>query len=202
MTATAADYTWFRERFAYLAEAYCFTLIRGLTFEELVDRLGARTEEFPNMTFEELVDSSFSGPGAYGTWDGHFFGVVPVGDWILIVEPSGFLGVTREAIVPLSAGTRLVSHFRNVNSVNYFYWVEDGDIRLFFEPLSPSPRDGSDPDGLVEIMQQAGFDLRNGGNHNLFIGAAFALAEHLTGIKVTPQLLEKSIYSCGVAPGS
>ncbi|WP_371778508.1 DUF6461 domain-containing protein [Streptosporangium subroseum] len=31
MTATAADYTWFDERLPGLAEAYCFTLIRGLT---------------------------------------------------------------------------------------------------------------------------------------------------------------------------
>ncbi|AWS42972.1 hypothetical protein DKM19_17965 [Streptosporangium sp. 'caverna'] len=56
MTATAADYTWFDERLPGLAEAYCFTLIRGLTSEEPAVRLGARTEGFPSMTLEELIE--------------------------------------------------------------------------------------------------------------------------------------------------
>ncbi|MEU0115024.1 DUF6461 domain-containing protein [Streptomyces bobili] len=30
MTATTADYTWFEDSFPELAQAYCFTLVRGL----------------------------------------------------------------------------------------------------------------------------------------------------------------------------
>jgi hypothetical protein len=78
----------------------------------------------------------------------------------LAVEPNGYLGVTEAAVVPLSFGTRLVSHFRNVNAVDHFYWIENGDIRLDFEPLFPADRFGSDPDGLVDVMRQVGFDLR------------------------------------------
>ncbi|MGW2198319.1 DUF6461 domain-containing protein [Streptosporangium sp. NPDC001682] len=41
MIATPDDYSWFsRERFPELADAYCFTYVRGLTPEELVTRLG------------------------------------------------------------------------------------------------------------------------------------------------------------------
>ncbi|MEU0479118.1 DUF6461 domain-containing protein, partial [Streptosporangium sp. NPDC006013] len=37
MIATPDDYSWFsRERFPELADAYCFTYVRGLTPEELV----------------------------------------------------------------------------------------------------------------------------------------------------------------------
>jgi hypothetical protein len=61
-----------------------------------------------------------------------FIGATSVDDWVLAVEPNGFLGVTEQIIVPLSAGTRLVSHFRNVNAVDRFYWVEDGDVRVQF----------------------------------------------------------------------
>jgi hypothetical protein len=42
MTATAADYTWFSERFPALAEAYCLTLVDKLTPVEVLDRVGAR----------------------------------------------------------------------------------------------------------------------------------------------------------------
>ncbi|MEV4062006.1 DUF6461 domain-containing protein [Nonomuraea dietziae] len=33
-------------------------------------------------------------------------------------------------------------------------------------------------------------------------GPAFLLAERLTGITMTPRLLEESTYLCGVVPGS
>lgn len=34
------------------------------------------------------------------------------------MEANGFFGVTKELLSRLSAGTRLVSHFRNVNAVD------------------------------------------------------------------------------------
>ncbi|WP_179382014.1 DUF6461 domain-containing protein [Streptomyces sp. SA15] len=34
-----------------------------------------------------------------------------VGDWSLMVECNGYLGITPEAMVPLSRGHRVVSHF-------------------------------------------------------------------------------------------
>ncbi|MFC4532249.1 DUF6461 domain-containing protein [Sphaerisporangium dianthi] len=37
------------------------------------------------------------------------------------VEPDVGLGIDQEIIMPLSAGTRLVSHFRDVEGVEYFY---------------------------------------------------------------------------------
>jgi Family of unknown function (DUF6461) len=66
-------------------------------------------------------------------------------DWAMGVEVNGFLGVTEDLIVPLSAGTRLVSHSRNIELVDRFSWVEDQDIQLHFEPRSSCYREGSTP---------------------------------------------------------
>ncbi|MEU4230748.1 DUF6461 domain-containing protein [Nonomuraea sp. NPDC026600] len=223
MIATAADYVWFYDRFPSLVEGYCFTLIEGVRPEDVVARLGARTEDVvarlgawienvpSGMSFDDVIGATCSGPGQYGAWDGHFFGAVAVEDWCLIVEPNGGMGITREIMEPLSAGTRLVSHYRNVNAVSYFFWVEDGEIRLSFEPAIPDYRYGSDPDGLVEVMRQVGFDLQDGDQPDGIdpvddfaarIGTVFALAEHLTGVKLTAQLLEESTYLCAVAPST
>ncbi|MFG1959835.1 DUF6461 domain-containing protein [Nonomuraea sp. NPDC049028] len=211
MIATAADYVWFYDRFPGLWEAYCLTLIRGLRPQDVVARLDARTEGFPLMSFGDLDSAAYSGPGRYGAWDGRFFGAVAVEDWCLIVEPGGTMGVTQEIIKPLSAGTRLVSHSRNVNAVSYFYWVEDGEIRLSFEPDIPGYRYGGDPDGLVGVMRQVGFDLEDGVQAPggavaegiaAGTGAVFALAEYLTEIKLTAQLLEESTYLCAVGPSA
>ncbi|WP_435878164.1 DUF6461 domain-containing protein, partial [Streptosporangium canum] len=56
MIATPDDYSWCsRERFPELADAYCFTYVRGLTPEELVTRLGVRVEDCSRMTLDELI---------------------------------------------------------------------------------------------------------------------------------------------------
>src|SRR5205823_14898736 len=117
-------------------------------------------------------------------------------------EVNGWIGTLPAVIVPLSQGTRLVSHYRNVNALDFFKWVEDGEVRLSFEPLFPSVREGSRADDVVEVMGQVGFDLREGPERTFehHTEAAFALAEHLTGVTVTPALLSTSDFLCGIAP--
>ncbi|MEU1723082.1 DUF6461 domain-containing protein [Nonomuraea sp. NPDC005692] len=88
------------------------------------------------MSFDDVLSAACSGPGRHGAWAGHFFGAVAVDGWCLVVEPNGGMGITRGIMERLSAGTRLVSHYRNVNAVSYFFWVEDGEIRLSFESTS------------------------------------------------------------------
>ncbi|WP_182900553.1 DUF6461 domain-containing protein [Microbispora sp. H10830] len=206
MIATPDDYSWFsRERFPGLADAYCFTYVRGLTPEELVTRLGVRVEDCSRVTLDELI-----------RWQ--TFGAVAVGDWVLLVEANGGLGVTEEIIMPLSAGTRLVSHFYlDVDGMDYFYWIDDGKIRFEFayqEGYSHWIEDGKIqfmfrhhesyseemPDELAETMERIDSvyppltDPRE--------GPAFLMAERLTGITLTPQLLEEPTYLCAVVPGS
>jgi hypothetical protein len=200
MTATAADYTWFSERFPPLAVAYCLTLVDKLTPVQVLDRVGARERTQLTGT-SQLVEPAYNcwGPGQGVRF---FLGAASVGEGTLIVEPNGFLGVTDQAIVPLSSGVQLVSHYRNVDAMDRFCWVVDGDIRLQFEPLFPVDRSGSDPDGLVDVMRQVGFDLNpdeEERDYELHTEAAFALAEHLTGVRLTPALLESAEYICGVA---
>ncbi|MET8045978.1 MULTISPECIES: DUF6461 domain-containing protein [unclassified Streptosporangium] len=210
MIATPDDYSWFsRERFPELADAYCFTYVRGLTPEELVTRLGVRVEDCSRMTLDELTKTAYSG------YDGKnlFFGAVAVGDWVLIVEALGGLGITEEITMPLSAGTRLVSHFfLEVKLIDHFYWIEDGKIRFEFahqEGYSHWIEDGriqlefpyeegyseEMPDELAETMERIDSVYPGADPYE---GPAFLLAERLTGITLTPQLLEESTYLCGV----
>jgi hypothetical protein len=206
MIATPDDYSWLsRERFPDLADAYCFTYVRGLTPEEVVTRLGVRVEDRSRVTLDELIRRQS-------------FGAVAVGDWVLLVEVNSGLGVTEEIIMPLSAGTRLVSHFYlDVDDMDYFYWIDDGKIRFEFahdEGYSHRIEDGriqfmfrphesyseEMPDELAEILERIDSPVYSiAAPHK---GPAFLLAERLTGITMTPRLLEESTYLCGVVPGS
>ncbi|MEU4703194.1 DUF6461 domain-containing protein [Nonomuraea dietziae] len=206
MITTPDDYSWFsRERFPGLADAYCFTYVCGLTPEEVVTRLGVRVEDCSRVTLDELIRRQT-------------FGAVAVGDWVLLVEAYSGLGVTEEIIMPLSAGTRLVSHFYlDVDGMDYFYWIDDGKIRFEFayqEGYSHWIEDGKlrfmfrhhesyseeMPDELAETLER--IDSPVYATADPHEGPAFLLAERLTGITMTPRLLEESTYLCGVVPGS
>ncbi|MFJ1545872.1 DUF6461 domain-containing protein [Streptomyces sp. NPDC088246] len=198
--ATAHDYLWFDEHFPALAEAYCVTLVRGLTPDTLLTQMGA-TDLRRVTGVDDLQEP------AYEAWDTHdgdrlFAGVTRVGEWALMIEPNGYLGITDELIGPLSRGTTAVSHFRNVNAVDHFNWYENGELRLHFEPLFAYARDGSDPDGSVDTMRAAGFDLSEDDERdfNLHSEAAFALAERLTGLRLTRELLNVSEFLGGAVP--
>ncbi|GLZ07114.1 hypothetical protein Acsp03_45800 [Actinomadura sp. NBRC 104412] len=158
----------------------------------MLARLGARTNG-PHVT-------GIGGLSALDldTADEQLIAVTIVdGAWALAVEAGGRVGVTEEAVVALSAGTRLVAHQRGAGGSGRFSWAEDGDVRASFDPNVPSRREGSTPDEPLEAMRAAGFDLD--GDERRF-HAAFALAENLTGVRVTSEILETSSFHCGLAP--
>jgi hypothetical protein len=105
---------------------------------------------------------------------------------------------------PASGGNPSPGRHHLRNRADDFYWAENGDIRLNFQPGSPAWREGSTPDALADGMRLAGFDLREDAEyypaHDVATEAAFALSEHLTGVHLTPELLNNSVYLCGIAP--
>ncbi|WP_405535648.1 DUF6461 domain-containing protein [Streptomyces sp. NBC_00075] len=200
LTATATDYTWFQDLFPDLAEAYCFTLVRDLPPSEVLARLGGKAE--PSLTgTEAIVEAAFDlldRPDSAR----QLIAMTTVGDWTLLIEPIGYLGVTEERALPASAGTRWVSHFVNINGVSTFLWAEDTVNRLTFEPEVPDQRWGTTPDELLDAMHHSGFQFGDEISDTadyLGVEAAFALAEHLTGVHITPEILRDTAFVCGSA---
>nr|WP_308407871.1 DUF6461 domain-containing protein [Streptomyces somaliensis] len=102
----------------------------------------------------------------------------------------------------MSRGTELVAHFRNVTAVDHFSRYADGEPRLRFEPLLPYARGRAVPDGAVALMREVGFDPRGDeAAPEAAAEAAFALAERLTGVRLTPGLLDRAEFLTGSAPG-
>lgn len=199
MTATSSDYRWIADwHRGLLLDAYCLTFVKGLTPTEVLDRLGVR-ERTRLLGAGTVVDP------AYDAWDAHdgrelFVAVTEAEDWAVMFEANGFIGVTHPIMTSVSAGTATVGHYRNVNALDQFLWLEDGEVVLHFEPLFPSQRDGTRADDLVPEMRAVGFDLREGedrtfSNHT---EAAFALGELITGVRVTPAFLDEATFLGGL----
>lgn len=177
------DYAWFAD--SSLAEAFSLIFVRGLTPEQLIARMGGRAEKFSWMTLDESL-----GTGGHYDSNTEFVGVTAIGDWALVAQHS-WLGADDEFLVPLSAGTRVVSLYRlDIKGLEEFRWVEDGEIRFAFWAQEGYSEEV--PDELVETMKQI--------NHmwDLYRGPGLMLIERLTGIKLTPQILEGSTYLSGV----
>jgi hypothetical protein len=205
MTASAAEYAWVAPWIDSVSQAYCLTLARGLTPQQFLNRLGAHVQASPR-TGTELTEPSFD------VWEEYQGGALFIGattlpdntDWVLGLEVNGYLGVTPAAMLPVSAGTTVVSHYRNIEMVDRFCWFDDGNLRVSFAPGAPAWREGSTPDALVKAMTEVGLavspDAIDNPGPNLRAEAAFALAKHLTGIRLTQNVLDHSVYLCGIAP--
>lgn len=211
---TTPSYSWFETEFPDLAEAYCLTLVKGIPPRDLFGILGAR-EVQRTRGIQAIVDF------ADETWEEHeeetlLLCAVQVEGWTLCIEPYGYLGSLDETVGVLSRDTELVSVFRDSDASSHFLWARHGTIRLHFEPPHPGKRDGSDPDGLVEAMREVGFATHPADAHPAErepVGAerhsagetddraALALAERLTGVRLTPELLDETTYVCGVVAG-
>ncbi|QFG24279.1 DUF6461 domain-containing protein [Actinomadura sp. WMMB 499] len=205
MATTATDYRWIND-YPGLTEAYCVTLVRGVSVQQFLQGMRAEPEEsIPG--YSAFEDRTWE---VWGEHDGdhYLIGATSVpgdeGEWVLGLEVNGFLGTVNQLVAPLSHDTRLVSHFCNVNAVDRFLWYDDGTLRTSFEPLFPTQRATPDPDGLVGLMEEVGFDLREGDEHDfsMLTEAAFALAERLTGVRVTPDVLDDATFATGLVPWS
>jgi hypothetical protein len=199
--AVAADYAWADD--GWLFSAYCLTLVRGVTPREFMDRLGAHIA-FDALQLEQFAEISLDYWDDPDLGDVRLIGATTVAgdgdDWTLALEVNGFLGVTSELVIPVSAGTRLVSHYSSGNGLGEFCWIENGDIRLEFKPVFAFRREGSTPDALLDDMEQIGFSLdENGEDVGPTTTAALALADRLTGVRVTGTMLGDAVFLCGTA---
>lgn len=207
-SATAADYGWIRssDLFAYAIEVgYTLTLVRGLSPEEVLRVMGAEplgSGGGVDVLIERqhrLLDS-----GDY--WDDSFIAgacTVPGegGDWTLVLHFDGGTGMRTRFLEALSEGTRVVKHSSNGGKpIHLFYWYEDGELRTTFE--WPTTRTGSTPDELVPVMREVGFELAEDGDGDYLDekAAVFALAERLTGMRVTEELLRQAEFRMGHVP--
>ncbi|WP_460307156.1 DUF6461 domain-containing protein [Actinocorallia aurea] len=203
MSASVADHSWFRSFRRGLLDEYCLSLVKGLGPREFLARLDAK------------VLGACEGLGAFAArdndvleehdWcdDHQVVGAArvdgPDGPWTLALEINGYTGTDGRFMEAASQGTRIVSHFLNIKGMQLFTWWEDGAMRTQFE--SPYQRSGTTPDELLTEMAAVGYDLSDpsaDGAVALGIPGMIALAEELTGIRLTADLLTDAVYTAGM----
>lgn len=198
MTATADDYRWFYKRFNLLTMAFNLTLIKNTTAEQALAYFGA-DHELELVGAEELSQRCYH----VATNDRSLVGVAPIGDWALVVEPSGLRANYSARARMIEAGATAVAHFKNVDSVSSFYWLVDGVERFRFDPIYVRDRSGPALAEIEVMLTELGYILEPEDEDDYFdqqTEAAFALAERLSGVRIDPDWLATTTFSCGTSP--
>lgn len=213
-SVTAHDYAWIRTSplFRHMTESgYTLTLIRGRSPQEVLHAMEGESRGTGEGTAALIeADDAHRAEGGYDYWDesyvaGAFSAPGENGDWTLLLGFDGGLGIAAPCLETLSKGGRIVAHSTNGGKpIHLFHWFEDGELRTTFE--GPSARDGNTPDEPVPLLREVGFPLTSKGEHDESVpdvdrkAAVLALAERLTGIRVTESLLQDAVYELGIVP--
>lgn len=215
--ATFEQYRWVKEE-AWIQSAYCITLISAIGPDDVLASLKARrTRPVVRGAEEALFEGSeLAEEQGLSGMDQQVVAVATAGDgWTLMIESNGYIGITDAAMASLTAGHEVVAHSQNVNGDNHFVWWYDGVKQVYFNPLTPA-WDLVGPGAACQSSARAvarvteligdvgGIELDDpppGGRVEYrHVEGAFALAERLTGVAVTPHLLVDSTFTVTVVP--
>ncbi len=190
---TAADHGWIHTSDTFRLGweiGYALILARGVAYDQVPRVLGGE----PCGTgrgFDAIVGLTLDG--------GDTAGVVAVpgdgGDWAVILGCTDVLAMRPQVLRTLSTGGRVVAHSGNGGKpMDFFHWYEDGECRAEFE--CPGGWDGSAPDSLLPLMREVGCAVDEDHEQDYLTekAAVVALAERLTGVRLTEELLCDTDY--------
>ncbi|MCA1683499.1 MAG: DUF6461 domain-containing protein, partial [Actinobacteria bacterium] len=169
-----ADYAWVEDW-----EAYCVAFVEAAAPEMVLHRM-VREDGTLVVSVPEAREwaSAQMVPGGRSAIQAR-----RVGGWVVTVEFNGSQATLPEVVRRISEGSRAIIVFRDIHAHTSFQYAIDGEVIRSFDPLvydDPTPWDGP------PLAEESGLDFGSG--HPM--AAAFALTERLTGLRLTPGLLE------------
>ncbi|WP_344889886.1 DUF6461 domain-containing protein [Nonomuraea antimicrobica] len=197
------DVAWIAHDYGLLG-IWCLTFVRGLDEPEALRRAGVGERSIRPLRYEELMDPRLFPPDVVlaGRLDG----------WTVLIEVFGWAAL--DALPTLSVGTEAVSVRRHDDATDRFAYAVDGELVTAFDPMIPAWRSGSDPDRLVNLMRDVGFDPayepegededeaeenREWEFDQPTVDGALLLAARLTGVMLTPDVLNGLLLGGDVA---
>ncbi|MEV6983269.1 DUF6461 domain-containing protein [Sphaerisporangium sp. NPDC051017] len=194
--ATAADYAWFEEKYgdSLWTSGFCLTFVRDLTPEDAFRRLAVagRPADDPGKTSDAHPITAYTAIGG-----------------AVLLEDEGRAGTLAEVTRRLSAGTVTATVYLDAEDGPQFLFAADGHLVTGFEPGLPDGRWGPSPDRLLPQMRAVGLptghddadppgedtavgitadmddDTATGAGPDTAVLAAMALAERVTGVRLT-----------------
>jgi hypothetical protein len=157
---------------------YCVTAIKHGDQDAALDAIDAWMSDDPPLS-GDATTAKYEG----STQDS--IRLTKQGDWLLLIELHSAHGVDFPTVAKLSKGTEVVSLYYSSVSHDLMIYAVDGEITTMVDPVLPDSRWGSDPDALLEDMQEAGF-FEEG---KLPDAAALDMVRNVWGLDYSPELV-------------
>ncbi len=178
--ATPEDYDWIDE--SILGEAATVTLARNRTARELLKAFRVDETSDP-ISADDMMDH----------YDRSLVGVARTAAGSFAIEPNGFAGSEQEVLEAIATeGTDVASVYWNVNGRALFSYALNGEVVTAFDPYQPDERWGTHHDLLGPLMEALPFPAPDVEQFDIWpVQVALALAEEITGVKVTERLVDE-----------
>jgi hypothetical protein len=192
-TSVAPDFTW-PDRHPDLTSGFCFTLVRGIMPYPLIEKMGG--DELERVEWQRVLGP---GDGEAGVRTRFFVAITRVGNWSIIVEDNGSLGVTPAIVQPLSAKRGLVFGYRGGGGrPGHLMVFRDGDLALDLDTSAPDRATGNRVDEFRPSLLAAGLSGASGPASPTEAALGFLAAR--TGIKLAEPWLKKLSYLLVAVP--
>ncbi|MFD9498168.1 DUF6461 domain-containing protein [Streptomyces sp. NPDC060035] len=140
-SASAHDFAWIRSSslFRNAMESGCgLTLVRGVAPGDVLRAMGAEPLG-AGMGVDALIERHGDLRDATDCWDDSFVVGACTGDWSLILQFDGGVGMRPRFLEALTAGGRAVVHSTDGGApIDLFHRYEDGDLRTTFRTVGGS----------------------------------------------------------------
>jgi hypothetical protein len=113
--------------------------------------------------------------------------------WILGAECSGNTGSQKAAV--LSAPDSEVLAFYYNGGIDWLSWAESGHLLAEVSLYNGDVIDGDDPQGFADKMRRAGLDPDSSTDYPCATAAILMMA--MTGVVITAELLDETVFVCG-----
>ncbi|MEU4422909.1 DUF6461 domain-containing protein [Actinoplanes sp. NPDC024001] len=188
----APDFGW-PSRDPALSSGFCFTLVHGLAPAQVIEQLGGT--ELERVEWLRLVGG---GDGEQGRTDRFFVGVARIGEYSLIVEDNGALGVTQSLVSPLSEGGVVAGYRSDAAGRGRLLVLRDEDLVLDYDSAVPTRLGGSRPAEFQAALRAVG--LVGDTTVTDPTRAALAFLSEQTGVPLTRDLLAERTYLLVTVP--
>lgn len=196
------------EEFGFFTSAgYCLALVAESAPEDVLSSLRSVGDKLSVVGAEAAVRAA-DGLGVQHDVDGVHRQPVAVAEagngWTVMLQAPGFLGISPTGMSEVVQRHDVVSH-----GADRFVWWSQGVERISFEPLLPRSdlvgvlADRQPADARAQIVtlieEVGGIDLdETQGEECHHVAGSFALAERLSGVPITPRLLETVRFTVDV----
>ncbi|MEU8655955.1 DUF6461 domain-containing protein [Actinoplanes philippinensis] len=191
-TAAPLDYSW-PDRHPGLTSGFCFTLVRGITPYPLIEKLHG--EELERVEWPRVLGP---GDGEAGVRTRFFVGMIRTGNWTVVVEDNGSLGVTPQIVQPLSAKRWVFGYRGGGGKPGRLMIYRDGDLALDLDTSAPERAIGSKVDEMRPDLLAAGLSGKNGPAEPTPAALTFLAAR--TRIKLAEEWLKTLSYLLVAVP--